>query len=92
MQSGTNDALQHIEQLSTELSHLQAELRVKDEYIEHLRATAPEMERALGHMLEQERRRARRRELVLRLPGIGRTVSGVFRAVRSWQRRGEHRP
>ena len=57
--------------LQLEVAQLQAELRLKDEYIAHLGATAPEMERALARMLADERRRIRRRERIRRLPLVG---------------------
>ena len=57
--------------LQAELEALQAQLRVKDEYIAWLERERPKLERALQHLLDQERRRARRRELVRTMPVIG---------------------
>ena len=66
--------------LELELAQLQAELRLKDEYIAHLGTAAPEMERALARMLAEERRSIRRRERIRRIPLLG----GAAAAARRW--------
>ena len=69
--------------LEQEVLHLQAALRLKDEYIAHLKATAPQMEEALGRLLSEQRRRARRRERLRRVPLLGATASWFNRRRRS---------
>ena len=76
---GTGAATDRVSLLELEVAHLQAELRLKDEYIAHLGATSPAMERALGHMLEEERRRIRRRERIRRLPLLGEAAAWARR-------------
>jgi len=67
--------------LQTEVTHLKMELRLKDEYIAHLVATKPEMERGLGRVLEDERRQARRRERIRAIPVVGRLATWVKRRI-----------
>ena len=57
-----------------QLFHLKAQVRLQDEYISYLGATRPEMLRALAHLLRVERGRARRRELLHRIPIINAAV------------------
>jgi GT2 family glycosyltransferase len=54
--------------LARELAALQAELRIKNEYIAFLERNAPSWEQGLERTLAEERRRARRRDLVKRMP------------------------
>ena len=64
----TPGATDRLTLLELQLAALQADLQLKDEYIAHLGATAPDMERALARLLRDERRRVRRHELLRRMP------------------------
>ncbi len=68
--------------LEQEVAHLQAELRLKDEYIAHIDATSPQMERGLRRVLADEQRRAERRERIRRIPLLGAAAAWLNRRVR----------
>jgi GT2 family glycosyltransferase len=71
--------------LEEEVAHLEAALRLKDEYIAHLRETSPQMEAALQRLLSEEQRNARRRERVQQIPLVGVTAAWLKRRVRRHQ-------
>jgi GT2 family glycosyltransferase len=54
--------------LVAELAHARAELALKEEYLAFLTRELPGLERALEQLTRRERERARRRELVRRVP------------------------
>lgn len=71
--------------LEQEVTHLMAELQVKDDYIAHLGATRPEMQRALSRVLTGERRSIRRREFIKGLPVVGPVLHRTLHRVRRWR-------
>ena len=68
---GPSEAQDRMELLEQEVRTLQAEVRLKDEYIADLVARTPDMERALQRLLREERSRERRRELLRDIPVLG---------------------
>jgi GT2 family glycosyltransferase len=71
--------------MEQEVVHLRAQLHVKEEYIAFLQESAPEMERGLQRDLEDEARRARRRERIRRVPVLGPAAVWVNRKLRATQ-------
>lgn len=76
-----DDVNERLELLEREVAALEAQLRLKDEYIAHLDATAPQMEHALDRLLRAERRRALVGEWAARVPLLKRAAHGLRKRI-----------
>jgi cellulose synthase/poly-beta-1,6-N-acetylglucosamine synthase-like glycosyltransferase len=72
--------------LEYEVAHLEASLRLKQEYIAHIGAESPQMVARLERRLRWERRRTRWREAVRAVPLVGSVAARFGRGLRTWSR------